>query len=73
MPVNQSNLHSLCDIYAALNAACDKLGQKEFARQCGVSRQFIHAVINGETTPSAPILARLGFRKAAPMFERIPE
>ena len=71
MTINQNNLFALRDVYAALNAECDRIGQKEFARQCGVTPQFVNTVINGRAFPSAPILNKLGFRKAAPVFERI--
>ena len=51
------------DVQALLKKRCDQAGgQSAFARQHGVSRQYISAVISGREPPHAGLCKALGIR-----------
>jgi transcriptional regulator with XRE-family HTH domain len=39
--------------------AAEKMGQSEFAAECGVTRQYIHEIISGNSPPSQKVITAL--------------
>jgi len=54
----------LYDVYRLLDAACRKAGsQSAWAKEHGMTVQFVSAVLNARKAPSPRLLAALGLRE----------
>lgn len=58
------------DLYDALRAKIDTLGQAAAAKELGFTPQFLNDVMNGRRTLSERLVTALGYRRVV-TFERM--